>query len=399
MREVQVNRRPDRSGRRPRIALGAILGTLGGPRTVALELAGEICRIDREADYFLLTDAPPPAADLGALDGGPEVAVIPMPLPAYRILWEHVHVPRLLRRKGVDLYHGTKNVLPIGCPCPALISIYDLACFRTPETFTAAARLFLRLHTRHAARRAARIIVPSESTRGDLVDLLGVDPGRIDVVPLGVSRRFRPTANTDKEGLRAIRAKYKLPERVITYVGTLQPRKHIHTLVEAFGRLKHGPCRPHRLIVAGRRGWMAGEITRTVRRLGLDEEVIFTGAVPDEELPLFYAASELFVSAGAYEGFGLTLLEAMACGVPVIGGDAGACAEVVGDAGILVSPGHVDALAEAIGRVTEDRALREEMRARGLERAKRFTWRRSAEATIEVYRKVLHSMARDKASC
>jgi len=354
---------------------------------VALELASQICRIDRESDYILLTDALPATPGLDAPDDRPEVAVIPLPFPAYRILWEHLHVPRLLRRSGADIYHGTKNVLPLGCPCPAVVTIYDLSYYCVPGTFTASARLFLQVHTRHAVRGAARIIVPSESTRCDLTDLLHIDQDRIDVVPLGVSERFRP--NIDKDGLRTIRAKYKLPDRVITYVGTLQPRKHVHTLVEAFGRLKHGSGLPHRLLVAGRRGWMAGEIARTVRRLGLDDEVIFTGAVPDEDLPLLYAASELFASAGAYEGFGLTLLEAMACGVPVIGGYAGACSEVVGDAGILVTPGDVDALVEAIGRVTEDSTLREEMRARGLERSKQFTWRRSAEATIKVYRKVL----------
>ena len=369
------------------VALGAVLGTAGGPRTVALQIARQLRRVGGELDYLLFTDVPPPDLLPGDDTLLPERVVIPMPFPAYRPVWEHLHVSRMLRRRGAALYHGTKNVLPLGCPCPAVVSIYDLACFTLPETFSAGARLFLQIHTRHAARKAARVLVPSESTRSDLVDRLGIDPARIDVAPLGVSDRFRPVG--DEAELDRVRRRYGLPDRIVTYIGTLQPRKQVHTLVEAFGLAKRRFGLPHKLLVAGRRGWLDEGIRRSIEAQRLRDEVILAGQVRDEELPLLYAASELFVSASAYEGFGLTLLEAMASGVPVIGGAAGATPEVVGEAGILVPPGDVEALTEAIGRVTGDEAIREGLREKGIERAGRFTWRAAAEKTVEVYRKVL----------
>ena len=215
-----------------------------------------------------------------------------------------------------------------------------------------------------------------------LVELLGVESDKIEVVYPGVEKRFHPIE--DQTLLEEVRNRYYLPSRFILSLGTLQPRKNFARLIEAYSLLvTHYPFL--QLVIAGGKGWLYEEIFATVEQLGLEEKVIFPGFVADGDLPALYNLADLFVFPSLYEGFGLPPLEALACGRPVITSDASSLPEVTGGAGLMVEAIDVEALAEAMKRVLEDKTLREGMIARGLEQAGKFTWEKAAVKLLNLY--------------
>lgn len=305
-------------------------------------------------------------------------------LPALRVAWEHLALPAAVWRDHLDLFHGPVNVLPRGLPCPAVVTIHDLAFLRWPEHLPRRRYHYLAHEVRAAARRAARILAVSQSTKSDVVTMLGIAPERVAVTPLGVDDRFHPMPPDRITQWRNERGCHR---PFILAVGTLEPRKNLPTLLRAFSRLT--PQIPHDLALVGPAGWLTGELQATLERLRLGDRVRLTGYVADAELPFWYAAAEAFVFPSFYEGFGLPVLEAMACGTPVITSNVSALPEVAGDAALLVSPDDDAALAEAILRVVTDPALATALRQRGLERARLFTWHRTAVETVAAYREVL----------
>jgi glycosyltransferase involved in cell wall biosynthesis len=225
------------------------------------------------------------------------------------------------------------------------------------------------------------VIADSEHTRRDLIRLLEIPPGDIEVAHLGVERRFRPLE--DQASLEAVRRNNGLPPEIILYVGTIEPRKGLDTLIAAYGTLASEIS--HKLVIAGKRGWYTEPLFKQVEALGLGKRVHFTDYVADEDLPWLYNLADLFAFPSRYEGFGLPPLEAMACGVPVVCSNAASLPEVAGQAAVLVQPDDVEGLATAMLRVLRDSALQAEMRARGLERARLFTWDEAARRTAAVY--------------
>ncbi len=304
----------------------------------------------------------------------------PTQYPPVRILWEQTALP--LAARGLDLLHGLAFVAPLLAPCPTVVTVYDLSFLRTPERFRRGNRWYLHMFTRWSCHRARRIIAISQNTRRDLVTLLGLPAERIDVVTPGVAPQFRPLPPDQVAAFRRARG---LPERFVLYVGTLQPRKNLITLLEAFARLTPGV----KLVLAGGKGWMFAEVFARVQALGLENDVLFPGYVPDEELPLWYNAATVFVYPSLYEGFGMPPLEALACGTPAVVSNVSALPEAVGDAGVLVRPDDVDEWAQALRRLLDDAALRAELGARGRAHAARFSWERAAAETAAVYRRIL----------
>ena len=283
---------------------------------------------------------------------------------------------------GIDLFHATDHLLPCFKDTWSVFTLYDLAFRSYPETHTPLNRWFLTLMLPRFLRAANMVITISECTKRDAVRLYGLDEAKIRVIYGGVNPRFRPA---NPEVISAIRIRYSLPGRFITCVGTIEPRKNLTTLLEAYQALKSQGS-DHKLVIVGKKGWLYKGFFRRLRELGLEGEVIFPGFVPDEDLPALYSAATLFVFPSLYEGFGLPPLEAMACGTPVITSNTSSLPEVVGGAGILIDPHDVGGLVEAMGRVLTDEPLRAEMRVKGMERARGFTWEKTARETLGVYR-------------
>ncbi len=235
---------------------------------------------------------------------------------------------------------------------------------------------------KRAVNKADMVITVSNHTKQDLIQVTGIKEEKVRVTHEGICPFYRKMVSMDCNGL--LKRKYGIEDRFILFTGTIEPRKNLAALFKAYSLLKNERKVPHKLIVVGKKGWMYKEIFETVNRLGISEDVLFTGYVPDEELVLFYNTADLFVYPSFYEGFGLPPLEAMACGTPVITSNTSSLPEVVGDAGIMVDPHDVNGLASAMERVLYDEALRERMTADGLERAKLFSQENMARATLKV---------------
>jgi glycosyltransferase involved in cell wall biosynthesis len=305
-----------------------------------------------------------------------------------RIGWEQIFLPALASRYSLDVLHSPHYTMPLFNSAPSVVTFHDMTFFLYPGQHELYKRIFFRVGIHLSARRARAIIADSESTRQDILRLLKLNPPRVVAVPLGVSPDFRRI--DDRAALEAIRRKYHLPDQIILYVGVLEPRKNLPTLVRAFKSLVDRGI-PHALVLVGRKGWMYTELFQVVERLGLRERVIFPGYVPDEELPLLYSAADLFVYPSLYEGFGLPVLEAMACGVPVVTSNVSSMPEIAGDAALLVDPRQVDELAGAMYRSVTDRALHDALGQKGQARAKLFSWERTARETIAVYERTATS--------
>ncbi len=310
-------------------------------------------------------------------------SLLPTINPRVRIPWEQFIAPALLRMIGADAYHGVLNVMPLASPVPCVVTIHDLSPFLFPQTFRRINRIYTRWAIRVACRNAAQLLAVSEFTKQEIVRWLHVPPERITVTYNGVDQRFTPP---DPAALAAFRQRAGLPERFILFVGTLEPRKNLPTLIEAYARIAKETDAP--LIIGGGKGWLYNEIFAKAEQLNLGDRVRFTGFIDDADLPLWYAAATVFTLPSLYEGFGIPLIEAMACGTPVVTTSSSSLPEVVGDAGLIVPPTDVDQLGAALLQLLRDANLHAELRERGLVRAQQFSWQTMAEKTRRVYENI-----------
>lgn len=281
-----------------------------------------------------------------------------------------------------DVYHAPDVVPPFVRRMPAVVTVHDLAFVRWPGLLTSESRRYYGQIGR-AVRSAERAIAVSCCTRDDLIGLVGADPRRIDVVYEAADPRFRPAA---RDEIDAARARHRLPDQYFLFVGTREPRKNLGRLLEAYAVVATNPGAPG-LVVAGRPGWLSENLEQRAAELGIAERVRFTGGLPSQELAAVYSGALGFVFPSLYEGFGLPALEAMACGTPAVVARAGALPEIVGDAALLVDPLDVGALAVALGQLWREPSLRSDLIGRGRERVGRFSWRRAAAETLDVYRR------------
>ena len=316
---------------------------------------------------------------------------LPTERPAVRIAWEQLALPVELARGRAALLHALGFVSPFAWRGPTVVTAYDLSFLRFPELFNRGNRLYLGRFAPPSLRRADRVIAISEHTRQDVIHLCGVAPERVTTVHLAADERFRPA---DPGAVARFRARPEVPDRYILYMGTLEPRKNVSTLVRAYAELRRSGIVDCALVVAGARGWQFEPIFALVRHLGLEGHVLFPGFVKAEDQALWYTAADIFAYPSLYEGFGLPLLEAMACGTPVVASNSSSLPEVVGGTGLLVEPTDVGGLASALRDLLENDSLRGRLRESGLARARTFSWRKMAEETACVYDEVLRARCR-----
>lgn len=300
-----------------------------------------------------------------------------------RVVWEHLVQPWTLHQINADLVHEPVFIGPLFSTCPTVITIHDLSFIRLPHLFRPANRLYLTVMTRLSARRARRLIAVSAHTAAESVKLLGVSMERIDVIYHGVDSIFRPLPDDEIE---AFRQKRGLPERFILCVGTLEPRKNHTRLIEAFARIYDGKSK---LVLIGGKGWLYDELFAKIEALELNKAVIFQGYVANEDLPLWYNAATVFAYPSLYEGFGMPILEAQACGTAVMTSTAPPLPETAGEAALLANPHDVEEMATKLNRLLTDKPLRHELEKRGVAHAHQFTWTRTAQETAHVYRHAL----------
>lgn len=298
--------------------------------------------------------------------------------------------PAALRRQRLDLLH-TQYFVPPFCRCPAVVTVHDISFAVRPEYFTLKDQVLLKTLVPTALRRARRVITDTEYTRRDLVRVYGVDPNHIAVIPLAADPRYRVL---DRAACRAaITARHDAPQGFILYIGTLQPRKNVETLVRAYAQFRRRTGLPHKLLIVGKPKYKFEAVFTAIRESGYEADIRITGFVPDDELPQYYNAADVFVFPSRYEGFGLPVLEAMACGTPVISSSASCLPEVVADAGLLADAEAPDEFADAMERVLGDPALAAQLGERGRRHAAGFTWDRTARETLAVYADVVRACA------
>lgn len=295
-------------------------------------------------------------------------------------------VARLARRLGLDVVHDPTGAMPLFLTGSArVVTIHDAVPYVYPRTSSRLDWLIYRLWLPFAIRRANQVITDSRQSCEDIMANLPVQSDKIVVIPLAADGRFRPMEPAE---VAPILREYGVDGPYILYVGSLTARKNLPRLVEAYARLRRWSER-WKLVVAGVRKWKSAPIFDAVQRLGLESHLHFTGYVADEDLPALYNGADLFAFPSLYEGFGLPVLEAMACGTPVVTSDTSSLPEVAGDAALQVDPYNVEAMADAMRRMLEDGDLAQELRERGLARAAQFSWERTARETVKVYEQVL----------
>ncbi|MDQ1300446.1 MAG: hypothetical protein QG637_364 [Chloroflexota bacterium] len=366
--------------------LSAAVHGRAGVGRYSQRLAEALSALDSN-EYSVFYNRPGDAQIAPPLDRLPRIPLAQGDKPwRARVALAHLaHWPQDRLLDGAELFHALDHVLPYLARTPAVFTLYDLTYRVQPATHNTLNRLYLTLLMPTFLRRAGAVIAISESTRRDAVRIYGLDAARVTVVYGGVDPGFCPAPS---EAQAAIRQKYALPERFILSVGTIEPRKNLTVLLDAYHTLRQSDPELG-LVIAGRRGWRSAAFFERLQTLGLAAVVRLLGPVPDADLPALYSAAAVFAYPSLYEGFGLPPLEALACGTPVVASSASSLPEVVGEAGLLAPPEDVAALAAACRRLLDDTPLRANLRARGLAQARRFTWEAAARSTREVYRAVV----------
>ena len=293
---------------------------------------------------------------------------------------------RKLRQDKADLVH-VQFTGPIACPVPVVVSVHDVSFLEHPEFFTRARRLQLQYTVKRTVQSASRVLTLSEFSRQGIARAYGMDPARIAVVPAGVSRAFRPQPRQHAKAF--VEGRFKVPGPFILTVGDLQPRKNQIGLIRAFEELLCAhPDLPHHLMLVGKETWFAPHVHQAAKKSLVKDRIHFTDYVNEKELLQLYSACDIFVFPSFYEGFGLPILEAMACGRAVACSNSSAMPEVADSAGLLFNPESTSEMVRAMRDLLLNPELRQRMERLGQQNAAQFSWARTAQMTLEVYHEV-----------
>jgi glycosyltransferase involved in cell wall biosynthesis len=358
------------------------------------ELARSLARLVPDDECQLIAPVP---LDLGTHAHGnglpANLRTVYAPVNALRRRWWTIGLPLYIRRNALSLFHGTNYNLPLWQRCPTVVTIHDLSLLLHSDTHQE--HLVRRARTRlpTMTRVATRIITDSESVKREICTHLGARPEKVTAVPLASRRAFRPM---DESEARAVRRRLGVEDSFILFVGTVEPRKNLISLVRAFDELLRETALRPQLVIAGPKGWLTESLFANVEWSTRTDRILFTGYVSDEDLRGLYSSCRVSVYPSVYEGFGLPPLEAMACGAPVITSRIPVIMETVGTSARLIDPNDVRELTSALVELLTDADARAHMSAVGLQRAAEFTWERTAQMTLEVYREALGAAATER---
>jgi glycosyltransferase involved in cell wall biosynthesis len=354
-----------------------------GIGTYIRNLLRHLARIDHDTEYVLLCGE----ADLGvAAQLGPNFRSVLEPSPNYSIR-EQIHVPWVLRRERPDVYHAPHYVLPAAINCNSVVTIHDCIHLMFPQYLpNRMAYAYARAQMWTAAHRSDCILTVSDASKRDILHLFNIPPEKIVVVYNAIDAHFSVMPQPD--AVSRVRERYQLDHRFVLYVGNIKPHKNLVRLIEAFSELRSGDLEDLKLLIIGDEISKLPALRHAVHRHKLHKHVRFLGYVPDDQLAVLYRLAAVFVFPSLYEGFGLPPLEAMASGTPVVVSNVSSLPEVVGDAAALVDPHDIDSIVDGLRSVLTNPARAEEMRRKGLERAREFSWERSVAHTLEVYKRI-----------
>ncbi len=351
-------------------------------------LFGALTELDQTNEYVLLHAAPPPGRP-AALPAAPNVSRRELRFNEriMNIVWHRLKIPFPvdLLTGPLDIFHSPDFVLPPVRQATTILTVHDLGFLLYPECADQRLRAYLEQAVPRSVARADYIVADSENTKNDLVCLLDADPDRVSVIPGGVDSRFQPAPQS---AVADVRRTYGLEHPYVLAVGVIEPRKNFPRLIEAFARFRRQADQPYQLVIAGGKGWLSDETYREAERSAFASDIRFTGYVPDAHLPALYSGARVFAYPSLYEGFGLPVLEAMACGTPVVCANTSSLPEFAGDAAYLVPPEDPGAIASALETVCGEDGLRNQLHQRGCERARAYRWERSAERLLELYDRV-----------
>ncbi len=368
----------------------AVAGNMSGIGHHTRNLIHGLAQVDRDHHYTLLVR---PRRDRGKLVDSDRFAEYEV--RASHAGWEQLQLPSLLDALDANVYHSTVLAAPVASPCAVVVTVHDVIPRLFPHLTPPELREYFQANVTASVACAARIIAVSKNTQRDLTQLYGVPEKKIKVVYQAASDHFRPLKPTQKVTALTTLARHGIRGRYVLFVGTVEQRKNVPGLLQAFASLPQGAS-PIQLVVAGGTHQVDFDLPGWIDALDLGRRVVLTGPLPDDAMPYLYGMAEAFVFPSLYEGFGLPVLEAMSCGVPVVTSHTSSLPEIAKDAALLINPYDPDDIARGLGRVLRDRNLRERMVKRGLRRAKQFSLEREAGMTIATYESALTDTSKAK---
>lgn len=362
-----------------------------GSSQVAFELLKNIEKLDKDNDYTILLPTPP-MEDLPKQRAGWQYKILK---PSK--LWTQIALPLALytAKYKPDLIFTPTHYIPRFSPVKRIVTIFDLGFLHFPESFLKKDLWQLKNWTKFSVQNTSSVITISNFSKRDLINQYDIDKNKITVAYPGYERE-RFNENLSKEKIEQAKKKYHTTDKYIIHIGTLQPRKNLIRLIEAFARVVRSHSDLKLLLVGkggglGRQGWLYKDILQTPERLGIQDSVIFTGFVPGDDLPFLLRGAKALIQISLWEGFGITILEAMGSGVPVIVSNVSALPEVVGEAGLSVDPYSLDQIEQAIRTVVSDKSLQQQYTKKGLIQAKKYSWQKMAKIVLEVFKKTADS--------